>query len=312
MLRATAFATAPRGKGEPYVDVEGLRTFCEVARSKSFRRAAESLQVTQSCVSRRLRALEDEVGSQLVVRSPRAVRLSDEGQAFLAFAERALGVLQEGCRAVARHAGTGEIAVGATPTVSFTLLPGVLAALARHQPGLRLRVRTAPSDELFELVLDQAVELALTTARLPHPDLRYRVVYEEEVMGIAAPDLLAAPPGGAVPLIRNTFDQVPPWSTLWPQIEATGRFRVVADVEYMQVAEQLARLGVGAAFLPASVAVPAIQSGAVARFEPPGVSLPRRPVYVLYREGGARSAQQALTDWIREACQATAAAAGSP
>lgn len=63
-----------------------LRCFVEVAALISFSKAAEALHVSQPTVSHQIKALEDELGCALLVRSTRTVRLTDDGFAFLEYA----------------------------------------------------------------------------------------------------------------------------------------------------------------------------------------------------------------------------------
>jgi DNA-binding transcriptional LysR family regulator len=70
------------------MDLEAVQIFVKVAELASFTRAAEQLGMTKSRVSLRIRALEDELGSHLLQRTTRAVRMTPDGEQFLARAER--------------------------------------------------------------------------------------------------------------------------------------------------------------------------------------------------------------------------------
>ena len=75
---------------EAHVDVQALRYFVEVARRQGFTRASEALHVTQPAISKMVKALEEELGTPLLVRERRRVTLTDAGRVVL---ERAQGVL---------------------------------------------------------------------------------------------------------------------------------------------------------------------------------------------------------------------------
>src|SRR5215510_8158017 len=81
-----------------HLDLESVQAFVLVADLKSFTRAAEAMGSTQSAVSLKLKRLEAQLGRHLVDRTPRRVRLSADGEAFLD-AARALVAAQE--RAIA-------------------------------------------------------------------------------------------------------------------------------------------------------------------------------------------------------------------
>src|SRR5437868_729022 len=75
------------------VHIEG---FLEVARLGSVSRAADVLYVTQPTLTARLQSLERDMGHELFVRTRHGMRLTDEGRAFLPFAERAVRALRDG------------------------------------------------------------------------------------------------------------------------------------------------------------------------------------------------------------------------
>ena len=65
------------------LDLEAVQAFVLTADFKSFTRAAEAMDTTQSAVSLRIKRLEDSLGRRLLERTPRLVRLSSDGSAFL-------------------------------------------------------------------------------------------------------------------------------------------------------------------------------------------------------------------------------------
>ncbi|MGC4939593.1 LysR family transcriptional regulator [Kribbella sp. DT2] len=89
------------------MDTEGVRSFVRAAELGQFQHAADELGVTQQAVSKRVAALERELGVQLFARTARGVELTLDGQAFLphargivAGAERAVGAVRPGSRAL--------------------------------------------------------------------------------------------------------------------------------------------------------------------------------------------------------------------
>src|ERR687883_391583 len=96
-----------------------LRTFHVVATERSFTRAAERLQLSQSAVSGHIRALERHSGPPLFVVPHRRVYLTDEGAALYEYTERVFNLLRDADRAVAATQGLerGELAFGASTTI---------------------------------------------------------------------------------------------------------------------------------------------------------------------------------------------------
>ncbi len=81
-----------------------LRTFVAIAETGAVRAAASLLVVTPSAVSSALAALQEEVGTPLVVREGRGLRLTEAGLVYADYARRILGLLDE-----ARGAAAGEL-----------------------------------------------------------------------------------------------------------------------------------------------------------------------------------------------------------
>src|ERR1700712_1580244 len=110
------------------MDLRQLEYFAAVARHRHFRRAAESLYVTQSAVSQAVRRLEAELGLELR-RTSRGVEVTAAGAELLGRAEAILADVADARAAMDEHAGTlrGGVRVAATSGDALTLAP----ALAR-------------------------------------------------------------------------------------------------------------------------------------------------------------------------------------
>lgn len=79
------------------MELRHLRYFITVAQEQSFTRAAEKLFTAQPSLSQQIKDLEQEVGVNLFERSSRKIQLTDEGKAFLIYAEKALENAKFGC-----------------------------------------------------------------------------------------------------------------------------------------------------------------------------------------------------------------------
>lgn len=120
------------------LDVESVQAFVLVADLRSFTRAAETLGTTQAAISVKLKRLEDRLGFRLIERTPRLVRPSVKGAAFLCAARDFIAAHE---RAVAGLTATPRrLAIGFIDHVAGAELPRLLARLHAHDPALIIEV----------------------------------------------------------------------------------------------------------------------------------------------------------------------------
>jgi DNA-binding transcriptional LysR family regulator len=140
-----------------------LRSFVAVAEHGSFGEASRRLHLTQPGVSRAVQSLEDELGGPLFVRTRGAVALTQLGEralvrsrAMLAEADAMRQELDE-----QRGIASGRVRLGSMPSVSATVLPGLLAHLERRHPALTVTVLDGHDDELVAWARDGTVDIAV-------------------------------------------------------------------------------------------------------------------------------------------------------
>src|SRR5918995_7462363 len=109
-----------------------LECFLAVARLGNLSRAAEEMYLTQPTLTARLKALEEELGDPLFVRTSRGMRLTEAGREFLDYAERIVGGVEEGKRRVegGRGGSGGRARDGGSPRGWAEAVPGSLGGSA--------------------------------------------------------------------------------------------------------------------------------------------------------------------------------------
>ncbi|MBK8092868.1 MAG: LysR family transcriptional regulator [Verrucomicrobiaceae bacterium] len=131
-----------------------LHYFIEIARQRSFTRAAERLRMAQPALSQQMKNLEAELRTALLVRGRKETHLTAAGQAFLPKAEKLLQDAEDAKRAVSDllELRGGRLTMAAIPSVSACLLPEVIRAFRRLHPDVRLQVMEESSERVAELV----------------------------------------------------------------------------------------------------------------------------------------------------------------
>jgi DNA-binding transcriptional LysR family regulator len=157
------------------MDIELLRTFLEVARTRHFGKAASELCVTQSAVSARIRQLEQTIGVPLFTRSRHNIQLTPEGRQLHKHAET---IVQVWARA-RQESGLGEaysggLAIGAMLDLWDTLLGGWLQQLRSRLPDTALRVEAGTADVLIRKLFDGVIDLAVLFEPPQAPGLEIR------------------------------------------------------------------------------------------------------------------------------------------
>jgi DNA-binding transcriptional LysR family regulator len=166
------------------LDLDAVKAFVLTAELQSFTRAADALDSTQPAISLKLRRLEDQLGRRLLERTPRQVRLSAEGAAFMEAARELVGAHE---RAIASfEVKQRRLVIGISHQLAGSELPGLLRWMNEHDPNLVIELRVAGSNDVLKAYDDGVLDAALVL----QPEERRRngkVLFAEAFAWIAAP-----------------------------------------------------------------------------------------------------------------------------
>lgn len=165
------------------MEIKTLRTFVMVAETGTVSQAAQRLHSVQSNITARIKALEEELGVALFLRSRSGMRLTAAGEVFLPHARIVLAHTAEAAAAMADFSDTVRLLrIGSMETALAVRLPPYLAAFRKAHPQVRIRARTGTTDALVELVLEKSLDLAFIGGPCPHPGISSRAVFREEMV----------------------------------------------------------------------------------------------------------------------------------
>jgi DNA-binding transcriptional LysR family regulator len=173
----------------PFADADA-RIFVTVAHAGSFAAAAALARMTPSAVSKAVARLEGALGVKLLIRTTRALHLSEEGIAFRDRCERAFALLSEALEEVSTNARTvqGTVRIGAPPVFGTYLLPRVIARVRAEHPALRIEIvstmRTAD-------IVDRRLDFAIVVGPLSDSSFVARPLGYGQFVTVASPDYLA-------------------------------------------------------------------------------------------------------------------------
>lgn len=167
------------------LDIEAVQAFVLTADLKSFTRAAEVMDTTQSAVSLKIKRLESVLGHRLLERTPRQVRLSADGVSFLEPARSLISAHQEAVGAFGIEAR--RMIIGISHHIVGPELPMLLKRMSNAEPGLILEIRISSSRDVLDAFDRGTIDAAVT---LRHDNRRRggEVILKEEFAWMATPD----------------------------------------------------------------------------------------------------------------------------
>ncbi len=143
------------------MDLELLRTFLELNRTRHFGRVSEALHITQAAVSSRLKSLEQQLGVTLFERSRREMRLTPEGKRLVRHAELQIAAWRVARQDVSSATGSEQLVIGGSLRLWDVLLQRWLHDLRRAKPYLALIAESQTPEVLTRRLIDGTLDVAI-------------------------------------------------------------------------------------------------------------------------------------------------------
>ena len=143
------------------MDIELLRTFLELNRTRHFGRSAEALFVTQAAVSSRLKSLEQQLGVTLFERSRREMRLTPEGSRLVRHSEKLIAAWRAARQDVSLAGASEQLVIGGSLRLWDVLLQRWLHDLRRAYPMLAIIAESQTPDFLTRKLIDGTLDVAI-------------------------------------------------------------------------------------------------------------------------------------------------------
>ncbi len=168
-----------------------LRTYVTVARLRSFSAAARQLRLSATAVSRAIAALEEELGTPLMLRTTRSVSLTQEGSVYLDACQAALDRLDEAARGIRgdRAEPRGRLVVAAPVVFGRLHVLPIVVRLMRDHPRLSVQIRSA---DRIEALAEEGIDVAVRIGDLADSALHHLRLAEVRRVLVASPAYLAA------------------------------------------------------------------------------------------------------------------------
>ncbi|QXT35956.1 LysR family transcriptional regulator [Sphingomonas sanguinis] len=162
-------------------EILDLRAIIAIADGKSFQRAADQLNLSQPAVSRRIQKLELTVGTALLERTTRSVRLTPAGEEVVPLLRRLLEELDTsllGLMALGERQA-GRLTIASIPSATVRFLPEVLELFGREYRNVRVRVLDLSATECAEAVRTGEAEFGITLPVTSDGDLTFEPLTDD-------------------------------------------------------------------------------------------------------------------------------------
>jgi DNA-binding transcriptional LysR family regulator len=268
-----------------------MECFLAVARLGNVSRAAEEMYLTQPTLTARIKALEDELGDQLFVRTSRGMRLTEAGKEFVPYAERCLASVDEGKQRLRelRDASGGRLSLGTSPGVGTYALPAILERFRAAHPRVSVSVRSGHSEDVLEMVLKEEVHVGLARA-VSHPEVESMQLYEDELVLVVDPQHRFTEKGSAelAEVGREQlilFDYASSYYELTQSLFKNAGIREFQAIELdnIEAAKRMVEHRLGVAFLPRTAVVRSVAAGHLCLIEVEDSPEIQRPIVAIRR-----------------------------
>ncbi|MEH2328567.1 LysR family transcriptional regulator [Nostoc sp.] len=270
--------------------LDQLRILKAIAQEGSFKRAADSLYVSQPAVSLQVQNLERQLDVPLFDRGGRRAQLTEAGHLLLNYGEKILSLCQETCRAIEdlQNLQGGTLIVGASQTTGTYLLPRMIGMFRQKYPDVAVQLHVHSTRRTAWSVANGQVDLAIIGGEIPgelsesldvipyaedelaliipvfHPFTKLEKIQKEDLYKLQFIAL------DSQSTIRKVIDQV----LARCEID-TRRFKVEMELNSIEAIKNAVQSGIGAAFVSTSAIAKELQMGVLHRTPIEGVVVKR-------------------------------------
>lgn len=274
------------------MELNQLRTLLKVVETRSFTRAAEALFLTQPAISHQIRALERELGQELLQREGRSVRPTEAGRVLCDYARRITRLLEEAQATLSalRTGEKGTVTVAAIGTTTTYILPDLLHEFRLQHPGVEVILHTAGGEEVRDMVAHNDVDLGIVGSHTDTPELTTVPLFADSIIAVigaghafAARGALSLRELAAEPLIL-----LGGWKS-WENyvlslfVQAEVRPRVHLQLDSIEAVKRMVERGLGFAILPQVAAEIELRSGTLVPVALTDVPALRRDLVLIHR-----------------------------
>jgi DNA-binding transcriptional LysR family regulator len=262
--------------------LDQLRILKAIAAEGSFKRAADSLYVSQPAVSLQVQNLEKQLDVPLFDRGGRRAQLTEAGQLLLSYGDQILSLCQETCRAIddLQNLQGGSLIIGASQTTGTYLMPKMIGEFRQKYPDVAVQLHVHSTRRTCWSVVNGQIDLAIIGGETPselveslditpyaedelalilpvfHPLAQTETIQKEDLykLNFIALDSQST--------IRKVIDQVLLRSNIDPR-----RLKLEMELNSIEAIKNAVQSGLGASFVSVSAIEKELELGVLKRVE---------------------------------------------
>lgn len=171
------------------IETRLLHYFLAIAGEQNITRAAESLHVTQSTLSKQMMNLEQQLGKQLFIRGKRKITLTEEGVFLRNRAQEILKLIENTESAFQTNAEhlSGDITIGCGETIVMDLFAELFAAFHAKYPEVKFHTHSGDADTVLERLYKGLVDMGLLLGPIRQEKYDYLNIRKKDVYGLLMP-----------------------------------------------------------------------------------------------------------------------------
>ncbi len=270
--------------------LDQLRILKAIAAEGSFKRAADSLYVSQPAVSLQVQHLERQLDVPLFDRGGRRAQMTEAGQLLLSYGDRILSLCQETCRAIddLQSLNGGTLIIGASQTTGTYLMPQMIGLFRKKYPEVSVQLHVHSTRRTAWSVANGQVDLAIIGGEIPADlvDSLEITPYAEDELALILPTSHELAQVGTLPieeLYKLQFITLDSQSTIRKAIDRVlldsgvdpRQLTIAMELNSIEAIKNAVQAGLGAAFLSITAIEKELQMGALQQVRVDGVVIKR-------------------------------------
>ncbi|KGJ90865.1 HTH-type transcriptional activator IlvY [Colwellia psychrerythraea] len=243
------------------MDQKALSMFAHLSQSLHFGKTAQAHHISPSTLSRAIKRLEEEVGSELLHRDNRTVVLTDAGKKFKVYAEQQLDQWHNFRQSLAHKQVelTGKLHIYCSVTAAYSHLPPLLERFRARHPLVEIMLTTGDAADALEQVQNQAVDFAIAAAPEQLPRSVYFHHLDTIAMAVIAPTMTCKVQQqlsekvltwSEIPIILPEHGAARKRFELWYRKKQQGKPMIYATVSGHEALVSMVALGCGVGIVP--------------------------------------------------------------